>query len=76
MMGFIRVHGKRIVLSGSYGGDGLTCNVPDDVYGRCGIELPRELVEAWNTGGGWNSAGGEAPKMREWAMANLEALRK
>jgi hypothetical protein len=76
MMGFARVHGKRITLSGSYGGDGLTCNVPDDVYGRCGIELPKELVESWNTGGGWNSAGSEAPKMREWAMANLEALRK
>jgi hypothetical protein len=74
MIGFARVHGERITLSGSYGGDGLTCTVPDAVYNR-GIELPAELRNAWNSGGGWNSAGSEAPAMRQWALANLAALR-
>jgi len=74
MMGFARVHGHRITLSGSYGSDGLTCNVLDAVY-NAGVELPAELRDAWNSGGGWNSAGSEAPKMRQWALANLAALR-
>lgn len=76
MMGAARVHGHRITLSGSYGGDGLTCNVPDEVYEGYGVELPEELRKAWADGGGWNSAGSEAPKMREWALQNLEELRR
>ena len=28
-------------------------------------------AHAWNSGGGWNSAGSEAPAMREWAKQNL-----
>jgi hypothetical protein len=74
MMGFARVHGHRITLSGSYGGDGLICTVPDAVY-NAGIELPVELRDAWNSGGGWNDAGSEAPAMRKWALSNLAALR-
>lgn len=74
MMGFARVLGHRITLSGSYGGDGLTCTVPDAVY-DAGIELPGELREAWNNGGGWNSSGSEDPMMRKWALENLQALR-
>jgi hypothetical protein len=76
MMGSARVHGARITLSGSYGGDGLTCTVPDAVYTDYGVELPRELVAAWSHGGGWNSAGSEAGEMRKWALENLEELRK
>jgi hypothetical protein len=76
MMGFARIHGTRITLSGSYGGDGLTCRVPNEIYERYGVELPQELYDAWNKGGGWNSAGSEAPLMRKWALENLEALRK
>ena len=30
----------------SYGGDGLTCRVPDEVYSDYGLELPRELRES------------------------------
>jgi hypothetical protein len=75
MMGFARVHGHSITLSGSYGADGLICSVPDAAY-PLGLELPANLREAWNKGGGWNSAGSEAPAMRKWALANLAALRK
>jgi len=75
MMGFARVHGERITLSGSYGSDGLPSNVSDAVYER-GLELPQELREAWNNGGGWNSAGSEASAMRTWALKNLAELRK
>lgn len=76
MMGFARIHGTRVTLSGSYGGDGLTRSVPKQIYERYGVELPSELYQAWKYGGGWNSAGSEAPKMREWALANLATLRK
>jgi len=66
MMGFARVGKERITLSGSYGSDGLPCSVSDEVYAQ-GTELPQELYNAWNNGGGWNGAGSEASKMREWA---------
>lgn len=66
MMGFARIHGHRLTLSGSYGSDGLPCSVPDEIYAQ-GIEVPRELVDAWNHGGGWNGAGSEADAMRKWA---------
>lgn len=67
MMGTAKIGKHRIILSGSYGGDGLPKSVPDEVY-EAGVELPRELYDAWNTGGGWNSAGSEAPAMRTWAL--------
>ena len=73
MMGIARIKGHSITLSGSYGADGLTCNVPQDVYDQ-GIVLPDDLVQAWNKGGGWNSAGSEAPMMRKWARENLSIL--
>lgn len=73
MMGSARIGGKTISLSGSYGGDGLTVTVDQDIFDRA-IPLPAELYEAWSKGGGWNSAGNEAPDMRTWALANLKAL--
>jgi hypothetical protein len=76
MMGYARVHGERITLSGSYGGDGLPTSVPDAIYGAHGIVLPAELVAEWNHGGGWNGAGSEAASMRKWALQNLAELRK
>src|ERR1039458_3417520 len=76
MMGSCRIHGERIILSGSYGGDGLPCNVPKQVYDSWGIVLPDELRAAWNNGGGWNDAGSEATAMRKWALDNLSELRK
>jgi hypothetical protein len=38
------------------------------------VPIPQELHDAWNKGGGWNGAGSEAPKMVEWARANLDKL--
>ena len=65
-MGSARAVGHRISLSGSYGGDGLPTDVPLEVYNRA-TAVPQELIEAWNKGGGWNSAGAEAPAMAKWA---------
>jgi hypothetical protein len=76
MMGRARAYGHSITVSGSYGGDGLPCSVPQAVYDRARLTLPTELVEAWNKGGGWNSAGSEAQAMRQWAIENLTELRK
>ena len=70
MMGSATVGKHRLILSGSYGSDGLPDSVPDEVY-EAGVELPKELIEQWNTGGGWNDAGSEAPAMREWALATF-----
>jgi hypothetical protein len=67
MMGSCRAFGHTIQLSGAYGGDGLPRGVPREVYDKA-IDVPAELIAAWNTGGGWNGAGSEAPAMREWAL--------
>lgn len=56
----------RIRLSGAYGADGLVRDVPRAVY-ELGKPLPVELREAWNKGGGHNSAGSEAGAMDAWA---------
>jgi len=66
MMGSARAFGHKISLSGSYGGDGLPTSVPQEVYDRA-TPVPQELIDAWNKGEGWNSAGREAPAMAEWA---------
>lgn len=76
MMGKARIYGKTYSLSGSYGSDGLTMSVPQEVYDRLPLELPPELVEAWNKGGGHNSAGSEGPALRKWALEHLEELRR
>ena len=75
MMGGIKIDGYEMCLSGAYGADGLICTVPDDIYRRCGLELPQALYDQWNNGGGWNSCGSEAPSMRQWAIDNLKALK-
>ena len=67
MMGTARILNTSITLSGSYGSDGLPCSVPDAVY-DLGVELPDELYQAWNKGGGWNGAGSEAQGMKHWAL--------
>jgi hypothetical protein len=38
-----------------------------EVYEKA-TPVPQELIDAWNKGGGWNSAGSEAPSMAEWAV--------
>jgi hypothetical protein len=67
MMGSAVIGKHRITLSGSYGSDGLPKTVPDEVY-EAGVEIPKELHDKWNTGGGWNCAGSEADDMRAWAL--------
>jgi hypothetical protein len=75
MMGRVRIGCHDICLSGSYGGDGLPRDVPMEVYDHA-VPVPPELIEKWNKGGGWNSAGAEAFDMRDWALANIVALTK
>ena len=74
MMGVMRVGSYEITLSGSYGGDGLPCSVPPAVFEQ-GMDVPQELIDAWNVGGGHNSAGSEASAMRAWAKVNLKELK-
>lgn len=71
MMGTIRVAGEVLSVSGSYGGDGLTMHVSSKVH-EAGIPVPKELYDAWSKGGGWNSAGTEAPLMREFGKRIYE----
>lgn len=72
MMGTARAFGHSITISGSYGGDGLPRTVPLEVYKRA-VEVPPELIEAWDKGGGWNSCGTEAPLMQKWALETFPA---
>jgi hypothetical protein len=74
MMGSARIAGERVVLSGSYGADGLPVNVSEAVYAK-GVDVPRELYDAWSKGGGWNSCGSEAPAFRAWALEHKRELR-
>lgn len=67
MMANAEWHGYKMTLSGSYGNDGLTTDVEREVYDLA-TPVPQELIEAWNKGGGWNSAGSEAEAMRDWAL--------
>ena len=73
MMGTARAFGRSLTLSGAYGNNGLLTTVSAEVYARA-VTVPAELMEKWAKGGGWNSAGGEADDMRQWANANLETL--
>jgi hypothetical protein len=74
MMGRVKISEHRLSVSGAYGHDGLPCTVPREVWIK-GTPLPKELYDAWNKGGGWNSAGSEAPAMRIWALTFLVPFR-
>ena len=73
MIGSVKIGSHKLTMSGAYGADGLPDSVPMEVY-KAAIPLPQYLVDAWNNGGGWNSAGSEATLMREWALENLDFL--
>ena len=73
MLGTARIAGKSYTVSGAYGAAGLTLDVDQKAY-DLGVPVPRELMELWSKGGGWNSAGSEAPSLREWALNNLTKL--
>ena len=49
MMGTARVKNHSITLSGTYGGDGLTVDVPAVVFNE-GVPLPAPIWNAWNKG--------------------------
>lgn len=79
MMGkvVINIAGNKtaeIVLSGSYGSDGLTKSVDNRIYRQIGIELPEHLCKMWAKGGGHNTAGKESLHMRKWANDNVAQL--
>lgn len=76
MMGSTTIGGEKITLSGAYGNDGLPSTVSEAIYEKYGLQIPQDLYDAWNKGGGWNSAGSEAEAMRAWANANLKELRR
>jgi len=75
MMGKAVLRGRKIVLSGAYGSDGLPITVADQIYRACGTFVPDDLVEMWNKGDGWNSAGREEAAMRKWAVDNYKKLK-
>lgn len=76
MMGRIAIYGERYTVSGAYGHDGLPMTVSQAVYDRLAVTLSSDLHEAWNKGGGWNSAGLEATDIRQWALDNLASLQR
>lgn len=73
MMGYAYAFGHKLILSGSYGSDGLPKTVPQEVYDRA-FPVPEWLMELWAKGGGHNGAGSEKWRMADWAMSNLSAL--
>lgn len=75
MTGQIRVGGHVATVSGTYGGDGLPCDVPAHVYDAA-VPIPAEIMEIYATGGGHNGAGREGPDLHAWALANLPVLRR
>ena len=68
MMARTTIKGHKISLSGTYGSDGLLCDVPPPVW-EMGTPIPPELYQAWATGGGHNSAGSEAEAMHRWGLS-------
>lgn len=78
MTGRANVYGQWVSLSGAYGHDGLICNtdkLPEGAFDSL-VRLPSDLSEKMgkdNTG--WNSAGVSGHNVRQWALANLDALR-
>jgi hypothetical protein len=65
---------NNLILSGTYGDDGLTCDYEDlTAESRAKLVLvPVDLAEKFWHGGGWNSAGSEAQDMRDWAVKTFK----
>jgi len=77
MMGDTVVGKSRITVSGAYGADGLPMSLEKiGNWGEGLVRLPAELEAEFWAGGGHNTAGSEVGKIREWAMVNIDALRK
>lgn len=75
MMGQVQLGPFKITLSGTYGSDGLPKDPPEGLWEHL-VPLPEDLSQAFWKGGGWNSAGSEAPLMVAWAKNNLSTLRR
>jgi hypothetical protein len=75
MMARVRVKGHKITLSGTYGSDGLPCDVEPDLYDLM-HPIPKALQDAFWAGGGHNTGGSEMQPIRAWALENVDALRK
>jgi hypothetical protein len=68
----------RIYVEGTYGDNGLTIDI-EKYVGLWEIlhPLPVDLTWAlWKDTQGWNSAGGEGPSIRQWAINNIKLLRR
>jgi len=74
MMGTARIAGQSVTISGAYGNDGLPCDYETlTPAARAKLTpVPPDLTKAFWKGGGHNSAGREAPAMREWAERLIE----
>lgn len=71
MMGSARIAGQVVTVSGAYGSDGLPMDyekLTQSAQQKL-VEVPTDLAEKFWQGGGHNSAGEEAPAMREWALS-------
>lgn len=75
MMGSVKLGPFKVILSGTYGSDGLPKDPPEGLWEQL-VPLPADLTETFWKGGGWNSAGNEAPLMVEWAKKNMSILRR
>jgi hypothetical protein len=84
MMGTAYLGGHAVVLSGSYGNDGLPLSLehkvlppgaPERIFAAL-TPIPEGLQTSFWEGGGHNSAGAEAPALRKWAEENLTELMK
>lgn len=76
LMGSLRLAGAAVTLSGSYGGDGLPMDYERLTEAQRALltPVPDDLAKVYWAGGGWNSAGKEAPAMCKWAVENLKVL--
>ena len=72
MMGRARVKGQTLILSGSYGSDGLPYTTDKDDVFDMAVPVPARLYELWAKGEGWNSAGSEAEEMAKWARETFK----
>jgi hypothetical protein len=75
MMGSVRVGTARVVLSGTYGSDGLPTDCPTVELWERLYKVPPFLQRVFWAGGGHNSAGSEGPALHQWASEHLNELR-
>lgn len=74
MIGTARIAGQSVTVSGSYGSDGMPMDyekLTPQARTKL-VRVPDELTEQFWNGGGHNSAGKEAPAMRQWALETFK----